>query len=1186
MKWKTLVCILGVVLWCTTAVMAGSGPPTTDKAPASTAELTATYQMAEGVAAPALTSDELTARLPAAGGGQMSRQDVIWDNYPDGTGGYFMSSQLDPVYPFDSQVADDFLFDFDMIVTDVHWAGGYWNEPTGPYNTTAFHILFYADDGSGMSPTGGPLDPSGTALEHYVIDIDDVLVDPGGTGEWGYEVTLPYAFYPEAGVRYWIAIQSENVFQPQWGISDSDSHFLAWAVQGFPLLDLPYWTIMSEPAQDSAFRLTGECVEPGVCGNGVLECGEECDTPDDDACPDRCWPPGHEEECQCMPGIGACCIALNCEFDSDEFTCVDVYGGDWYPGESCEAVPPFECPIPPDGACCVWQEDPPQWLCLTSKEADCAGLGEWFMDELCPPEGDFVCPGDPCDPSLYYQPVQMSGWTAGTSDADVGYQRYDNFWGVSGTIIDLHWWGLVLECCWEECMERPMSFYIRFYQDDGGVPGAEVASYDVTLSGVNVGNVGYVLWRWDIWELVPPVDLPEGWVSIQGYGGDQDCWLLWMSSDVGDGISCFDDGTGVTCGVVDDSDFDLSFCLTGEYVPHYGACCNDCTASCNDDVEQMNCPLPLYFEEDTLCDDLYPPCGQGLGACCLTDGTCSYTMCGNCAGMWLGRGTSCDDCPCYVPCPPGGTDEGEPCGTDTNGGCNMDPPEQFRTIAIDETVCGTAWAEGGSRDTDWYEIVVTEPTELTFSGTAEFDFVLGYVEWNEGYEGSGFCTDITGYISPYVARAPCVEGSVTMNVNAGTHWFFFAPEYYEGMPCTSDYKDYWVLLEGPCEITCEGTAENEPDCPDEYEDVTNGGCNSEPPVFGAIACGETICGDAGTYTYTGQSYRDTDWYAIQIDEPKYLTMTVEAEFPVVFGFAEKVPPGSDDCADITGYIWPSVEADPCEEASVTSAWLPPGEYWCFVAPSVYTGYPMCTYDYRLELACDDAVGPIEDDFTLEILPDGTGVGQGSGCIAYWYIYDSGWINVWFYDHPFDPDRTKEIFISFDLALSDPGQAGLIAVALNYAIDTWSTEGNPPGEDRVPPLPPDADEAYIARPILVEETDDFVGHYEFTIVIEDYNPEWVSIDVMGYNFIITGIIIHECVEGDTCPWDHNDDGVVNPIDVNRCKDHYDCVFDFVNYTCPDPDGWDDPTCPEYDHTGDCVVNPLDTNRIKDNYGPCP
>ena len=69
-----------------------------------------------------------------------------------------------------------------------------------------------------------------------------------------------------------------------------------------------------------------------------------------------------------------------------------------------------------------------------------------------------------------------------------------------------------------------------------------------------------------------------------------------------------------------------------------------------------------------------------------------------------------------------------------------------------------------------------------------------------------------------------------------------------------------------------------------------------------------------------------------------------------------------------------------------------------------------------------------------------------------------------------------------------------------------------------------------------------------------------------------LIIHE--EGEPpCPWDHNGDDLVNPLDVNRVKDHYGCDVA-------------DPDCAAHDHNGDGVVNPLDVNRVKDHYGPCP
>ena len=47
----------------------------------------------------------------------------------------------------------------------------------------------------------------------------------------------------------------------------------------------------------------------------------------------------------------------------------------------------------------------------------------------------------------------------------------------------------------------------------------------------------------------------------------------------------------------------------------FGACCDPYTAGCIDNVEALDCVPPLQWTFDTLCDDLYPPCGNP-GACC------------------------------------------------------------------------------------------------------------------------------------------------------------------------------------------------------------------------------------------------------------------------------------------------------------------------------------------------------------------------------------------------------------------------------------------------------------------------------------------------------------------------------------------------------------------------------------------
>lgn len=154
-----------------------------------------------------------------------------------------------------------------------------------------------------------------------------------------------------------------------------------------------------------------------------------------------------------------------------------------------------------------------------------------------------------------------------------------------------------------------------------------------------------------------------------------------------------------------------------------------------------------------------------------------------------------------------------------------------------------------------------------------------------------------------------------------------------------------------------------------------------------------------------------------------------------------------------------------------------------------------------------------DDFFVTV---GSGIvieGGGSGFEnGTWYVYPSNWINQWFYDHPYDEARGKIVHIEFDWVAMDPTCTVDIAVALNYTNGEWSALGH---GDALPPLPGENEELYIEREIILDVCDMFpeVQHVVWDFIIWDYNPEWVSIDVMGCNFIITnGVIIHECAVG--------------------------------------------------------------------------
>jgi hypothetical protein len=185
---------------------------------------------------------------------------VVWDNGAYDNTSYGFTSLLDTSYPFNSQCADDFKFDSNILVTHVHWWGVFWNGVgTNPCD---FNIIFYADDGTGNQPTGaGMNDPTSTALKVYQF-LQVMGTDVGDIFE--YEVALPEPFLAEKETKYWIAIQAEFFFYDYglwgWETNGNNPEKLHTALQGFPLIDVPYWTIIEEG--DMAFYLISNTVPP------------------------------------------------------------------------------------------------------------------------------------------------------------------------------------------------------------------------------------------------------------------------------------------------------------------------------------------------------------------------------------------------------------------------------------------------------------------------------------------------------------------------------------------------------------------------------------------------------------------------------------------------------------------------------------------------------------------------------------------------------------------------------------------------------------------------------------------------------------------------------------------------------------------------------------------------------------
>lgn len=161
-----------------------------------------------------------------------------------------------------------------------------------------------------------------------------------------------------------------------------------------------------------------------------------------------------------------------------------------------------------------------------------------------------------------------------------------------------------------------------------------------------------------------------------------------------------------------------------------------------------------------------------------------------------------------------------------------------------------------------------------------------------------------------------------------------------------------------CEVSCSGTPEGEPCIADDGVDATNGGCNSDPPVFGSIGCNETVCGQWNTYLFGGSNYRDTDWYTFTLDDYYDVTITAIGEFPIVTGFLEQVVDGGGvDCGNFTGSIAPYGTGDKCDTVVVQRLAMGPGDYAIFVGGTEFTGYPCSAgpFDYKITVDCVPAV---------------------------------------------------------------------------------------------------------------------------------------------------------------------------------------------------------------------------------------
>ena len=191
---------------------------------------------------------------------------------------------------------------------------------------------------------------------------------------------------------------------------------------------------------------------------------------------------------------------------------------------------------------------------------------------------------------------------------------------------------------------------------------------------------------------------------------------------------------------------------------------------------------------------------------------------------------------CDVACPEGSHIEAELCGEDTNGGCNAGGI--FEDVTAPGTVCGTFWADGSFRDTDWFRFNLAEPTEVTLTVNSTLNVTIGLLSAN--------CSPLVIYA---IDATQSCGATITACLPAGENVAFVALASFSGTPCgAGDLNSYTatISLGGACvplacgsspNDCCTASLDGSPFCSDET--CCNQVCTFDP--FCCSVAWDSIC---------------------------------------------------------------------------------------------------------------------------------------------------------------------------------------------------------------------------------------------------------------------------------------------------------------------------------------------------------
>ena len=117
------------------------------------------------------------------------------------------------------------------------------------------------------------------------------------------------------------------------------------------------------------------------------------------------------------------------------------------------------------------------------------------------------------------------------------------------------------------------------------------------------------------------------------------------------------------------------------------------------------------------------------------------------------------------------------------------PVSNYTPLANNSVIHGTYFAEDNYRDTDWYEIIISDSSDLTLNSISEVPYFIYLLD------GNSACGTQNILDSVYVMQ--CDSFNLQQSLPPGTYWLVVMPSAYSCLPC-SDSVDYlldisWVI---------------------------------------------------------------------------------------------------------------------------------------------------------------------------------------------------------------------------------------------------------------------------------------------------------------------------------------------------------------------------------------------------------